>query len=160
MLLVLLPVASCGPAGPAATTFECHSRMVGINFWPKGHPAIPSINAPETKEPHVEVGVEHAEGLYFDAKGEFHQGLPARCDESSVGHREGTMEGETEVLTATHLTCVLDTDGVISRSAPGEEPVKVIVTAGDTSVAQVILAPVDSVLTFRGDTCTTSAPPS
>ena len=97
--------------------------------------------------------------FYFDAMGEFNRGI-ATCDESSEALREATIEGGTEVRTATHMTCVSDTDGVIWRSAPGEEPAKVIITAGDTGVAQVILAPVDSVLTFRGDTCTTSAPPS
>jgi len=162
MVAAVLVVACQGAGGPAPTRFECQATTVDINFWPEGHPAIASINAPEATDPHIEISVnldDLDEVFYFDARGEFIRSV-ADCDESSAPIPEGPVDGGVEESSATNLKCSLDTEVVIWRSSPGENPPSVVVTALESSVARVRFSPDGSTLTYIPQVCTPGPPPS
>jgi len=156
-------VVSCqGVGGPEPTRFECHATTVGLGFWPEGHGPIASINAPEARDPHVEVTVgldDLEEVFYFDARGEFIRSR-ADCDESSAPIPGGSVEGGVEERSATTLTCSLDTEAVIWRSGPDQDPPSVAFTASGSTVATVTLTTDGSTLTYRPEACTPGPPPS
>lgn len=158
-----LLLASCGGgSGPVPTRFDCHATKVDMSFWPEGHPPIASINAPEAKDPHIEISVDFdnlEEVFYFDANGDFKRG-GAGCDESLVPIPESGVDGGVQERSATRVTCSLDTETVIWRSGPGEEPASIAVTAGNTAVIRVSLALDESTLTYNPQACTLGAPPS
>ena len=171
-LPVVLLVASCSGAStpaptiadaPALTNFDCHMGNVAVNFWPDGHPAIPSINAPELWLPHVEVvgatgGGATGVQFYFDINGVLRQEQGA-CDESPVPLHDGTVQGGSEIDQGGHLFCP-ETEGLVVRSGPGNEPATVTVTAAGTIVAHLILAAGGSTLSYVDGSCTLSPPPS
>jgi hypothetical protein len=144
LTLAGLLVASCqGESGPVPTRFECSSTVVVIGFWPEGHAAISSINAPEARDPHIEIAVDNLEEVfYFDAAGKFIRGVDP-CDESSELLPDSPVVDGVEERLAGTLTCSLETEAVIWRSSAGEESAIVAVTASDTTVIRVSLAPDD-----------------
>lgn len=161
LTVAALLFASCGGgSGPVPTRFDCSSTIVGVNFWPDGHAAIASINAPEARDPHIEIDVVNfKEVFYFDATGKFIRGV-APCDESSELPSDTPVVDGVEERLAGRLTCSLDTEAVIWRSGPGEEPASIAVTASNTTVMRVSLALVDPTLTYSPEACTLGAPPS
>ena len=161
LTLAALLISSC-ETGPLPTRFECDSSIVDINFWPEGHGVIASNNAPEAREPHVEVAVGTVgtleEVFYFDAAGELIRGV-ASCFESTALLPDGSVEEGAEEHSAARLICDADTEAVIWRSGPDDPPI-VVVTASDTAIVRVILAPADPTLTYDPEACTLAAPPS
>lgn len=94
------------------------------------------------------------------ATGEFIRGV-APCDESSELLADTPVVDGVEERLAGRLFCSLDTEAVISRSGPGEEPASIAVTASNTTVIRVVsLALDDPTLTYSSEACTLGTPPS
>jgi hypothetical protein len=88
------------------------------------------------------------------------EGCGAECDESSELLPDSPVVDGVEERLAGRLTCSLETEAVIWRSRAGEEPATVAVTASDTTVIKVSLAPDDPTLTYHPEAWTLGAPPS
>ena len=158
LTLAALLISSC-ETGPMPTRFECDSSIVDMTFWPEGHGVIASINAPEARDPHVEISVGNLEEVfYFDAAGELIRGV-ASCFESTALLPDGSVDGGAEEHSAARLICNADTEAVIWRSGPDDPPI-VAVTASDTVIVRVILAPPDPTLTYDPEACTLAVLPS
>jgi hypothetical protein len=161
LTLAALLISSC-EAGPMPTRFECDSSIVDMNFWPEGHGVIASNNAPEARDPHVEIAVGNLENLeevfYFDATGELIRGV-ASCFESTALLPDGSLDEGAEEHSAARLICNADTEAVIWRSGPDDPPI-VVVTASDTVIVRVILAPADPTLAYDLEVCTLADLPS
>jgi len=75
VLLICLLALAVAPAGArAAQAVTCSSSGATVLFWPHGHPAVPKVDFPKIKTPHLEVYIPGAGYpstnflLYADAK--------------------------------------------------------------------------------------------
>jgi len=167
LLLAPLLLSACGSEGkPAPNRFECRSRVVHVLFWPEGHPAIASINAPAVSTPHVEVSVGSGEVFdlgdevfYLDATGESRRGNAA-CDESTAAAPTGSPPGAKEEVSTTRLTCTFSDDATIWRTGPGAASAAVAVEAAGAVAVRIMLGMSGSTMEYHDELCDLAPSPS
>jgi len=167
--LVLAPLllSACSSEGePRPNRFECRSRVVDLAFWPEGHPAIESINAPAVSTPHVEVSVGRGEVFdlidevfYLDATGESRRGNAA-CDESTAAAPTGSPPGAEEEVTTTRLTCTFSDDAIIWRTGPGAASAELTVEAAGDVAVRIRLGMSGSTMEYNDELCDLAPSPS
>ena len=166
LLLAPLLLSACSSEGePGPGRFECDSRVVHVLFWPEGHPAIASINAPAVTNPHVEVSVGSGgvfdlgdEVFYLDATGASRRGMAA-CDESTAAAPTGSPPGAEEAVTTTRLTCRFSDDPTIWRTGPGAAAELTVEAAGDVTV-RIRLGMSGSTMEYNDELCDLAPSPS
>ena len=146
-----------------ATGVTCDTNRVVVGFWPDGHGKIPSINAPDTPTPHVEVGVVRfgldMEVGYFDLLGDQRPGNAGRtelkADPVSMQLTDPGFVSESAVL-----GCDVP-DGVdVWSTNRGLTPTVIELVSGTKLVAVVHLENPDSTLHFDQEACRRGPAPS
>lgn len=173
--LLTLALMGCGEADSSdgidgtlvgsdeAVGVSCDTDQVMVAFWPQGHGKVPSMGAPDTPLPHIEVGVVRfgldMEVGYFDVTGEQHPGR-AGCTELKADPVPMRLSNPGSESQPVILGCDVPAGAEVWTTRSGLTPTHVEIVSGANLIAAIHLAEAGSTMYFDQTACEASPAPT